>query len=191
MSWRSITGPTPPSLGLIELSSVARGIETTDIVLKTASVQLLLARTICSGKYMLMVAGEVQDVESSIEAGLAVAAECAIDSFVIPDVHPDVFTAVASTSARPNRGAIGIIESFSVAALIEALDRVAKTAQVEMVETRLAMALGGKAYVVFTGEVDAVRASVDAGVEVVEKRGLLVNQVVIANPRDELFETMI
>jgi microcompartment protein CcmL/EutN len=59
------------------------------------------------------------------------------------------------------------------------------------VECRLAMALGGKAFLVFTGNVDAVKASVEAGVEVVSARGLLVNQVVIPDPRPELFETLI
>ena len=30
MSWRSFDEPPPPSLGLIELSSIARGLEATD-----------------------------------------------------------------------------------------------------------------------------------------------------------------
>ncbi len=58
-------------------------------------------------------------------------------------------------------------------------------------ECRLAMALGGKAYLVFSGEVEAVRYSLDAGSEVVERRGLLVNKVVIPNPRPELFDSLI
>ncbi len=191
MSWRTADTPAPPSLGLVELSSVARGFETTDVMLKAADVELVMARTICSGKYLVLIAGELESVEASMEAGLAIAAECTVDQFLIADAHPDVFPALASTSKAPARGAIGVIESFSVAALVEAIDRVAKEAPVAMVEARLAMALGGKAYLVFTGDVDAVKASVAAGVEGVIARGLLVNQVVIANPRDELFETLI
>ena len=53
------------------------------------------------------------------------------------------------------------------------------------------MALGGKAFLVFTGDVDAVKASVAAGAAVISERGLLVNQVVIPDPREELFETLI
>ncbi|MBM4318565.1 MAG: BMC domain-containing protein [Deltaproteobacteria bacterium] len=191
MSWQRVDAPPPPSLGLIELSSICRGIETTDRMLKAALVSLVLARTICSGKYIVMVAGEVHDVQASVEAGLALAAECTVDSFVIPDVHPDVFPALTSTSTLSRREAIGVLESFSVSALVEAVDRVAKAAPVEMVECRLAMALGGKAYLVFTGNVDAVKSSVAAGVEVIEQRGLLVNSVVIPNPRPELFATLI
>jgi microcompartment protein CcmL/EutN len=183
--------PAPPSLGLIELSSICRGIETADRMLKAAQVSLVLSRTICSGKYLVLVAGEVHDVQASVEAGLDLARECVVDSFVIPDVHPDVFPALTSTGVLTRREALGVLEAFSVAALVEAMDRVAKAAPVELVECRLAMALGGKAFLVFTGDVDAVKASVAAGVEVIAGRGLLVNQTVIPNPREELFSTLI
>ena len=60
-----------------------------------------------------------------------------------------------------------------------------------MVQCRLAMAIGGKAYLVFTGAVDDVRESLEAGSTVVEDRGLLVNKVGIPNPRRELFDTLV
>ena len=140
---------------------------------------------------MVLVAGEQADVEASVHAGLEVAAECLVDHVRIDNVHPDVFPALSSTTAIENREALGILESFSVASLVEALDQVAKEAPVRMVGCRLAMALGGKAYLVFTGGVDAVRMAMDAGAAVVEERGLLVNKVVIPDPRPELFETLI
>jgi microcompartment protein CcmL/EutN len=191
MTWRSAENPPPPSLGLIELSSICRGIETTDRMLKEAEVGLVMARSICSGKYMVLIAGELPDVQASIEAGLAIASECTVDHFIIPDVHPDVFPALSSTSTLTRRGALGVLEAFSVAALVEAIDKVAKTAPVGMVECRLAMALGGKAFLVFTGDVEAVNYAIEAGAEVISERGLLVNQVVIPRPRSELFDTLI
>lgn len=190
MSWRSMGEAPPPSLALIELSSIARGIDTTDRMLKAADVKLVMARTICSGKYMVMVAGELAEVEASVAAGLDCSREATIDHFVIPDVHPAVFPAIGGTAVSMQRGALGVIESFSVAALVEAIDKVAKEANVEMVGCRLAMALGGKAYLTFTGEVEAVRYSMAAGVEVVARRGLLVNEVMIPDPRPELFHTL-
>ncbi|MFH1463112.1 MAG: BMC domain-containing protein [Pseudomonadota bacterium] len=181
----------PASLALVELSSIARGIETIDRMLKAAEVELVLARTVCSGKYIVLVAGALDMVEASLAAGIATAAECLVDSFLIQNVHPDVFPALSSTTFPQNRAALGILESFSVAALVEAIDRVAKAAPVEMVECRLAMALGGKAFLVFTGDVAAVHASVEAGAEVIAARGLLVNRIVIPDPRPELFETIL
>jgi microcompartment protein CcmL/EutN len=181
----------PASLGLVELSSIARGIETIDRMLKAAEVELVLARTICSGKYIVLISGDLHMVEASVSAGRDVAAECLIDDFIIQNVHPDVFPALSSTVVPENQEALGILESFSVAALIEAIDAVAKAAPVEMVECRLAMALGGKAFLVFTGDVAAVRESVEAGAEIISARGLLVNKIVIPDPRPELFETLL
>jgi microcompartment protein CcmL/EutN len=160
-------------------------------MLKAAEVTLVLARTICSGKYIVMVSGELHMVEASVAAGVAVAAECTVDHLIIQNVHPDVFPALSSTGVLERRAALGILESFSVSSLVEAIDRVAKAAPVEMVECRLAMALGGKAFLVFTGDVDAVKASIEAGSEVIVARGLLVNKVVIPDPRPELFDTLI
>ena len=35
-------------------------------MLKAASVELLIARTICSGKYLIVVGGSVSDVEAAV-----------------------------------------------------------------------------------------------------------------------------
>jgi microcompartment protein CcmL/EutN len=191
VTWRSFDDPSPPALALVEVSSIARGIHTTDAMLKVADVKLIMSRSICSGKYMTLVAGEVGEVEASLAEGLEIAAECAIDHVIITNVHPDVYTAISSTGKLTQQAAMGILESFSVASLVEAIDRVAKEAMVEVVQCRLAMALGGKAYVVFSGDVDAVTYSMEAGAAVVERRGLLVNRVIIPDPRPELFQTMI
>ena len=87
--------------------------------------------------------------------------------------------------------ALGIIESFSVTSLIEAADAAAKAADVQLIELRLAMALGGKAFATMTGSVSAVQAAVDAGAEVVSAKGLLVNKVVIPRPHKNLLSEMV
>lgn len=50
---------------------------------------------------------------------------------------------------------------------------------------------GGKAFATLTGDVAAVRAAVDSGAAVCSERGLLVNKVVIPNPRKELLKELI
>jgi len=179
------------SIGLIELSSIAAGFEVADIMLKTAEVELLLSRTICSGKYMVLIGGDVAAVRSSVAAGEVIGNASVIDTFVIPNVHPSIFPAIAGTSKVDVLEALGIIESFSVASLIEAADAAAKAAKVQLIEVRLAMALGGKAFVTLTGEVAAVQAAVDAGAAIVADKGLLVNKVVIPAPRKELLSEIV
>jgi microcompartment protein CcmL/EutN len=178
------------SIGLIELGSIAAGYEVCDAMLKTADVDLVLSRSICSGKYMVMVRGDVAAVEASVRAGIEAGSFSVIDTFVIPNVHESVFPAIAGTTVVDALEALGVIESFSVASLIEAADAAVKAANVTLLEVRLAMALGGKAFVTMTGTVADVRAAVDAGAAMVSAKGLLTNKVVIPNPRPELLSEM-
>ncbi len=161
---------TANSIGLIELTSVAAGFQVTDAMLKTAAVDLMLSRSICSGKYMVMVRGEVGAVEASVAAGVGAGHFSVIDSFVIPNLHEGVFPAIAGSAKVEALEALGILESFSVAALIEGADAAVKTAAVQLIEIRLAMALGGKAFVTLTGDVAAVQSAIDAGAAVVGAR---------------------
>jgi microcompartment protein CcmL/EutN len=87
--------------------------------------------------------------------------------------------------------ALGVIEAFSVASLIEGADAAAKAAEVKLIEIKLAMALGGKAFVTLTGPVGAVRSAVTAGAEVISRSGMLVNTVVIPSPREELLRDIL
>jgi microcompartment protein CcmL/EutN len=179
------------SIGLIELTSVAAGFEVCDTMLKAADVELVLARSICSGKYMVMVRGEVGAVEAAVSAGVSEARFSIVDSFVIPNLHESVFPALSGATKVETLEALGILESFSVAALIEGADAAVKAANVELIEIRLAMALGGKAFVTLTGNVAAVQAAIDAGAQIVGQKGMLVNKVVIPSPRPELLNEMI
>lgn len=179
------------AIGLIEYSSIAKGIGSADAMVKAASVELVISRTICSGKYMNLVAGDVQAVKQSIRAGEDYGQETVIDSFIIPNVHPDVFPAMSGSSQIIKLDALGIIESFSVASLIEGADQAAKAAEVKLIEIRLAMALGGKAFVTLTGAVGAVESAVAAGAEIVSRNGMLVNTVVIPSPRKELLRDIL
>src|SRR5271157_2876893 len=179
------------SIGLIELTSVAAGFEVCDTMLKAADVELVLARSICSGKYMVMVRGEVGAVEAAVSAGVSEARFSIIDSFTIPNLHESVFPALSGATKVETLEALGVLESFSVAALIEGADAAVKAANVELIEIRLAMALGGKAFVTLTGNVAAVQAAIDAGAQIVGQKGMLVNKVVIPSPRPELLNEMI
>ena len=174
------------SIGLIELGSIAAGFAVADAMLKTADVELLLARSICSGKYMVMIRGDVAAVQSAVAAGSQAGGFSVIDTFVIPNLHESVFPAISGAAKVERLEALGILESFSVASLIEGADAAVKAANVELIELRLAMALGGKAYVTLTGSVSAVTSAIEAGARVVAQKGLLVNKVVLPNPRPEL-----
>jgi len=179
------------SIGLIELSSIAAGFQVCDAMLKAADVELVLARTICSGKYMVLVRGETGAIQSAVEAGCREGDFSVIDTFQIPNVHESIFPALSGFPKAGKLESLGILESFSVASLIEGADAMAKAANVRLIEVRLAMALGGKAFALVTGSVSSVRAAVEAGAQAIARKGLLVNRVVIPQPRPELLAELI
>lgn len=179
------------SIGLIELSSIAAGFLVADTMLKAGNVRLLLSRSICSGKYMVLIGGDTAAVQAAVEAGAEAANGCLIDQFVISNVHPDVITALGRTQPVQPEGALGILESFNVATLIQAADAAAKSASITLLEVRLAMAMGGKAFCTMTGDVGSVQAAVAAGRQVIAEAGVLVNAVVLPRPHPDVYREVI
>lgn len=179
------------ALGLLEFISIAKGIEGTDSALKAGRVELLLARPICPGKYIAVFSGEVSAVRSAIEAGKDKGEDTVIDELIIPNVHPSVIPAVSGISIIDKLEALGIIETFSCATGIEAADAAAKASEIKLIEIRLGLGIGGKSFVTLTGEVSAVRSSVEAGSKIPEEKGLLVRRIVIPSPREELLRYIV
>ena len=181
------------SIGAIELSSIGVGYEVQDEMLKAASVEILIARTICSGKYFIVVGGTVSDVRAAVSAGVKTGGEAVIDELVIPNVHETVFPALGQ-SVELEAGqdeALGVVETFSGVSIVAAADAAAKAARVTLLRIHLAMALGGKGFCLMTGTVADVRAGVSAAASEARQRGLLVSEVVIPRPSKELFSEYI
>jgi microcompartment protein CcmL/EutN len=181
------------TIGLLETSSIGIGFQAEDAMLKAAGVELLLARTICSGKYLIAVGGDTASVEASVAAGEAVAGDACIESRTIPRVHPSIFPAISmATELDPGQArALGIVETYSASSIIDVADAAAKTANVTLFRVHLAMAIGGKGFVLMTGDVADVRAAVDGGAAVAAADGILVSKVVIPAPSPELFHDWI
>jgi microcompartment protein CcmL/EutN len=169
------------AVGMIEFNSIAAGIETADYMVKAASVEVLLLKTICPGKFLAGIHAGVAAVQASVETGLAHAGDATVDHFIIPNIHPDVITAMSCAIEDITGDAVGVIETFSAASSIVAADVACKAANVSLIEVRIAMGLGGKAFCTLCGDVASVDAAVKAGSAAVAQNGLLVRKAVIPN----------
>jgi microcompartment protein CcmL/EutN len=179
------------SLGMLEVNSIAVGIEAGDAMLKTANVTLVTAQPVCPGKYIILVQGDVAAVKSSVEAGKAGAKESLVDAIVIPSLHPQVFAALNGSSDIEKRDAVGVIETFSLATAIYAADASVKAAEVDLIEIRLGRGLGGKAFVLLTGDVSSVRSAVEAAVKNHENEGTIAKTVVIPSPHPDIMKALL
>ncbi len=175
-------------IGLLELCSVAKGVEVADAVLKEAQVEMLFATNVQPGKYVMLYSGSVKDVEASTARGAQLAGTDLVDRLVIQQVHEQVVPMLRRRGGKINGvlDAIGVIETTTVAASIIACDLALKTATVDLIDFRIANGLGGKSFFVVTGEVSDVRSSVAAGARMAQERGLLLREVVIPRPHPEL-----
>ena len=179
-----------PALALLEFNSIAAGIQAADAMVKRAPIDVIKAGTVQPGKYLVLIGGEVADVEESLAAGREVGGDAAVDFVYLPFVHPDVVEAVAGGRAPEVTDSLGIVETSTVAAAIHAADAGVKGAEVRLVEVRLADGLGGKGIVLFAGLVADVQAAVEIGVGVLERPELLVRQVVIPQLHPEMWDNV-
>jgi microcompartment protein CcmL/EutN len=175
---------------MLEYKSVSAGIQSCDAVMKAADVRLIYSMPVCAGKYIVIVQGDTGAVNAAIEAGREVSPFNIVDSIIIPNLHKDIFPALTASGNVGGINALGSIESYSVSATIIAADIALKTADISMIEIRLAKGLGGKSYFNFTGEVGAVRESEKASVKYLEENGWLVYSCVIPNPHPSLAEKL-
>lgn len=181
------------SIGVIELSSIAAGYQAQDAMLKAADIKILLARTICSGKYLVIAGGSVSAVNASLEAGEMVAGSFMIEKLSIANVDEQIFAAIAGNVHVNDESfrALGIVETFSATNIIEAADAAVKSADVVLFRVHVSMAIGGKGYFLVTGDVSAVQAAVDAACSAIEHTGMLTNRVVIPAASKELLQELL
>lgn len=176
------------AVGMVEFNSIAAGIDAADQMVKTAQVDPLFFKTICPGKFVAAVTGDVAAVSASVNAGRETHADALVDWFIIPNIHSDVIRALSGVTGISQRSALGIIETFSAASIVVAADAAVKAADVQLLDVRVALGLGGKGYALMTGDVAAVEAAVQAGSVIAAENGLLVSKVVIPSPADAVFD---
>jgi microcompartment protein CcmL/EutN len=178
--------PRYEAIGLLELESIAWGVDVADVMVKAAPVDFVDTFMVTPGKYVVLVHGDPSSVESSVTAGRQAAPEQVLDWLLIPYVHAQVFAAIRQRSSCERVHALGLIETSSVATGIVAADHAAKAANVDLLQLRLARGIGGKSLLVLTGELFQVEASVEAGQRDAEAGKKLVATRIIPNPHPDL-----
>lgn len=192
MSASSRAGAGGPALGLLELTTIARGLVVADAALKRAPAVLLSSRTLSGGKHLVVLAGGVAEVDEAMAAGRAVAGDrlrdrvelAMADDQIWPMLVAGGLVTPADWTDDPAAEALAIVETATVCAAIAAADAACKVADVTVRDVRLAVDLAGKAVFTLTGALDAIDAAVIACREAAGDR--LVDLERIAQPAPEL-----
>ncbi|MBR2334749.1 MAG: BMC domain-containing protein [Clostridia bacterium] len=175
------------AIGVIELKSIAKGIEATDAALKSAGISLISAHAACPGKYEIILTGSISDVTAAVDHVRGRFDEKLVDYSIMGRIDPQVVTALFGTEPSEKKGSLGIIETFSAASIIKAADIAVKTAKVSIFELRTSRGMGGKGVCLVTGDVGDVTAAVEAGSQHAKDQGVFFGSTVIPAPHAELW----
>jgi microcompartment protein CcmL/EutN len=175
------------TLGLVESKNIAGGVELADGMVKMAKVELVRATTVCSGRYLIFVAGDREAVSTAVrfaeESGRPL-----MGSFVISNVSPLVLEALKKSSPAADGDAISVVECRTVAAGVAASDSAVKRAYVRILRMVTGQGIHGKSYFVLGGDVAAVRAATEAAEQALG--GRLIESVVIPRPDESVVKSL-
>lgn len=174
-----------PSIAILEFDSIAHGIAAGDAMVKRAPLDVLLAGTVHPGRYLVLAGGGTAEVEEALAAGQAVGSSALLGITHLPDVHPAVVAALGG-HRRTGGEALGVIETRTVTAVVEAADAGVKNARVVLRELRVADELGGKGYVLFGGPLTEVEAAVDYGVARIARDDRAITAVTVSQLHEEM-----
>ena len=179
------------AIGMVEYKTVSAGIVAADAMVKTSNVEIIEAQTVCPGKYIVIISGDLSAVKAAVDVAKKNYEGQLIGSFVLGNPHESIFPAIYGATDIADIAALGIIETYDAASIIVAADEAAKTAMVELIELRIARGMCGKSYLMLTGEIAAVEAAIARTKKSIEPNGMFLDSSVIANPDPQIRQTIL
>lgn len=176
------------SIAMIEFRSIARGVEAADIMVKTANVKLVQATTICPGKFLVLISGDTGAVKESLEAGLLMGTPYVVSHTFIPNLSEQVIAGIEGYADIVPSKALAVLEYYAVIDAIIGADIAVKTSSIDIIEIRLGFAIGGKGFVVLTGEIADINCAINAAKEHASESGMLVEACIIPSISKEVLD---
>ncbi len=173
-------------IGILEISSIANGFQTLDAVVKESPITILKAEVVNPGKYLIIITGDLASVEAAMDAGIEAAGSSIIDHVLLSNMDEQVFPSINSCHVPLEWDAVGLLETYSVAAAVEAADRSVKEANIHIVEIITGNESGGKAMLKISGTVGNVEAAMSSAAALVRDKGQLCSSVIIPRPHGDV-----
>lgn len=179
------------SIGALEFISISKGIFVADTILKKAEVEIVYFKTICPGKFIIIISGDEEEVDTAIDYGDEIAGTNLVGSFKVHAVSPEIISGLKNRYEKPvSIDALGIVETRKVCTGIKALDKALKSAAVSLCKVYLAFAIGGKLVFIITGSVSSVEYSLSQCKDILSDSEYE-NAAIIASPNEEMLESLL
>lgn len=180
------------SIGALEFRSISKGIEVSNEVVKKAFVEVSYLKSICPGKFFLIVNGDAGEVKEAIEFGEKLGEKYLVGRFIINSIHHDIINALKGKYSQKNieDKAIGIMETGKVSSGILALDKTLKSSEVNLVKLQLAFGIGGKLVYIVSGDLSSVENGMREGQAILQEKDII-NVSVIPFVHSEIAKNLI
>lgn len=174
------------SIGALEFRSISKGIEVSNEIVKKSDVEIIYFKTICPGKFLVIVTGNEGEVDEAIDYGESISDGTLVDSFRVHAVSTPIIEAFKNKySSKQVEGALGIMETSKVCAGIKALDKALKASEVKLIRMHLAFCIGGKLVYIVTGALSSIEYGLQEGKSVLTKSENA-NISIIPSPSEEM-----
>lgn len=152
------------SIGALEFRSISKGIEVSNEIVKKANVEIIYFKTICPGKFLVIVTGDEGEVNEAIDYGVMIAENTLVDSFKVHAVSTHIIAAFKNKyDSKEIADAVGIMETTKVCAGIKALDAALKSSDIKLIKMHLAFGIGGKLVYIVTGTLSSIEYGLAQG----------------------------
>ncbi|MEG0050791.1 MAG: BMC domain-containing protein [Terrisporobacter sp.] len=167
------------SIGAIEFKSIAKGIEVSNDMVKKFYVEVLYLKSICPGKFLIIIAGETSYVNESINYGLTKGKGYIVDSFIINSISEDIINGIKHKyKTLENIRSIGILETNKVCSGIKALDKTLKYSDVNLVKLQLSFAIGGKLVYIVEGDASSLEHGIEEGKSILNSKDIISDSII-------------
>ena len=142
------------SIGALEFRSISKGIEVSNEIVKKANVEIIYFKTICPGKFLVIVTGDEGEVNEAIDYGVMIAENTLVDSFKVHAVSTPIIAAFKNKyDSKEIADAVGIM----------ALDAALKSSDIKLIKMHLAFGIGGKLVYIVTGTLSSIEYGLAQG----------------------------
>ncbi len=179
------------ALGVAEFRSIGKGIEMLDEMTKKANIEIIENRIVCIGRFFVIVSGDVADVTAAIDTLEGLPESELIGCNVIPRLEPGIIEKINGKIERDNISAIGVVETRDIHSGLYGANSIKKSSNVDILRISLTLGLGGKALVIFTGDIASVRNGIEAARESIGDPKKIVSAAAIASPSEEFIKNLL
>ena len=173
-----------------EFKSVARGVMVTDSMAKSATVNIIQAGSLCPGKYLTILEGDISALASAGRIAEEQGGRHLFSSFLVSGIDQRIIEAIGGNLAEASPDAIGIIEGPHMADLINSSDIAVESAAVDFIEYRLARGCGVNSFYIITGTLSAVNEAAGNASRFLGERGSLMAYRIIPAPDRQVMRWM-